>query len=307
MSVSRVAGTPDYTFSGADKNIPILFAGKCLEKFYAATMLTEIAQTDYVGEIRTKGDKVIIRTIPTVTIKDYVKNQKLDLEQPESPSVEFTVDYAKYFNFALDDIDIKQMDIAMLDVWSGDAAMQMKIAIERLVFQTIYASPDAANEGATAGKINANINLGTSGSPLLMTRTNILDLLVDMGTVLDEQNIPEVDRWCILPPWMVAMLKKSDLKDAALTGDAVSPIRNGRVGMVDRLTLYNSNLQYLSSGNTYVNFGHKSSLIFVSQLVKTEMYRPPDTFADAMKGLNVFGFKVIQPTAFGTAVVQKGV
>lgn len=305
MSVGRAAGTPDYTFDGANQNIPILFAGKCLEKFYASTMLSEIAHTDYVGEVKNKGDKVIIRTIPTVTIRDYVKNQKLELEQPESPSVEFTVDYAKYFNFALDDIDIKQMDIAMLDKWAGDAAQQMKLTIESHVFDTIYADGDSANEGLTAGKINANISLGTSGSPLTITKTNVIDLLVDVGTVLDEQNIPETDRWIILPPWMTAMLKKSDLKDASLTGDSVSPIRSGKVGQFDRLTIYNSNLLYTTGGNTYINFGHKSALIFLSQLTKTEMYRPQDTFADAMKGLNVYGFKVIQPTAFGTIVCKK--
>ena len=305
MAVGRVPGTPDYTYDGTNKNIPILFAGKTLEKFYASTMLSNIASTDYVGEVSQKGDKVIIRTVPTVTIKDYVKNQKLDLEQPESPSVEFTVDYAKYYNFALDDIDIKQMDMNMMDKWSGDAAQQLKIAIETHLFNTIYTLADTYNAGATAGKISQNINLGTAIAPVTLTKTNVLDYLIDFNQVLTEQNIPETDRWVILPAWAVSMIKKSDLKDASLTGDSSSTLRTGQIGSIDGLTIYKSNLTLKSASNYYVHFGHKSALVFVNQLTKTELYRPQDTFANAMKGLNVYGFDVIQPTAFGTAVFVK--
>jgi hypothetical protein len=119
MAIGRVAGHPDYTFDGTNKNIPVLFAGKTLEKLYDYTMLSEITNTDYVGEVKNVGDKVHVRTVPNIVIRDYVKGQALTLEHPESASVEFTVDKAKYFNFALDDIDMKQFDLAMMDKWAS--------------------------------------------------------------------------------------------------------------------------------------------------------------------------------------------
>ena len=309
MAIGRAVGYPDYTYAGDSKYIPILFAGKTLEKLYSATFLSEVSNIDYVGEVRNVGDKVHIRTVPDITIRDYVKNQSLTLEHPESTAIEFTIDYAKYFNLALDDIDIKQFDLNMMDKWSSDAAMQLKITIETAVLAAIYSQVHASNAGSTAGAVSSSINLGVTGTPLQLTKTNILDVLVDCGQVLDEQNVPETERWIVLPAWAIAMIKKSDLKDASLTGDQSSPLRNGRVGMIDRLTIYNSNLLATSSdgGNTVYNcvFGHKMALAFVSQLSKVEKYRPENGFADAIKGLTVYGFKVIQSVAMGHLYIYK--
>lgn len=309
MAVARVAGYPDFTFDGASKNIPLLFSGKCLEKLYENLILTNITHTDYVGEVQAKGDKVIIRTIPTMTIKEYEKGKKLELEHPESPNIEFTVDYADYFAFAMDDIDIKQFDIPMMDKYASDAAFQMKKTIETRVFATIYSQAHASNIGLTAGKLSSGLNFGAAGTPLTITKTNVLDVLVDIGQALDEQNVPETDRWIIIPPWMQSLIKKSELRDASITGDSVSPVRNGLIGRIDRLTLYNSNLLHHTAadgGCDYILWGHKMALAFVTQLSKVETYRPQDTFANAMKGLNVSGFKVIQEAALGYLYAKKG-
>lgn len=307
MSIEKAVGYPDYTFSGTNKNIPILFAGKTLEKFYASTMMSEITMTDYVGEVKNVGDKVYIRTVPNITISDYKKGSKLNLEHPESAAVEFTVDYAKYFNFALDDIDTKQFDIPMLNKWADDAAQQIKLTLETHVFSAIYPDASSYNRGLTAGYSSGNINLGVAGTPVQITKANILDKLVDMNLCLDELNIPETDRFCVLPPWAIALIKKSDLKDAAMTGDSTSVLRTGRIGRIDRFNIYSSNLLTKVVGDSawYAYFGHKSALAFVSQLTKVETYRPQDTFADAMKGLNVYGFKVLQPTAFGVLYAKQ--
>lgn len=308
MAIGRVAGHPDYTFDGLNKNIPILFSGKTLEKFYAAVMMSEITNTDYVGEVSQKGDKVIIRTEPDVTIKDYNKGQRLEIEHPESPSIEFTVDHAKYFNFAIDDIDTKQFDIKMVDKWAANAAIKMKIAIETEFFASIYASADAANIGLTAGKISGDLNFGAAGTPLALTKTNILEKLIDINLCLDEQNIPPDGRFVVLPSWAMAMLKKSDIKDASLTGDASSPLRTGRVGSIDNLNLYSSNLLATTTDTVkvwYAIYGQKMGMQFVSQLTKVESYRPQDSFSDAMKGLNVYGYGCLQPTALGYLYIKK--
>ncbi len=103
---------------------------------------------------------------------------------------------------------------------------------------------------------------------------------------------------------IAGMLKKSDLRNASITGDSVSPLRNGYIGNIDRFEIYISNLlSKVTSGDdagTYnIIFGQKKALVFVMQLTKNETYRPQNTFAEAMKGLAVYGFKVIQPTLMG--------
>jgi hypothetical protein len=308
MSVGRALGTPDYTSGGDNKFIPEIWSGKLLEKFYKATVYAEISNTEYEGEIKNVGDKVVIRTTPDITINTYVKGQKLVYERPESDSTELTIDYAKYFAFECDDIDAYQTDIALMDKWSDDAAQQLKISIESGIFTAIYDSASAYNKGITAGKESAGFNLGTSAAPVQITKANVIDYLVDCGTVLDETNRPDTDRWIVIPSWMAGMLKKSDLKDASMTGDGKSVLRNGKIGQLDRWTIYSSNNLYRVTDTVYcwyVMFGHISALTWAAQISKTEQLRAESTFADLIRGLTVYGFDVLQPESLGALYVRK--
>jgi len=105
--------------------IPEIWSGKLIEKFYNATVLSAIANTDYEGEIKNMGDTVHIRTKPTITIRAYQVNQDLLIERPSSNIVDLTIDYAFYFNEALDDVMEVQSDINMLSMWSDDAAIRL--------------------------------------------------------------------------------------------------------------------------------------------------------------------------------------
>jgi hypothetical protein len=179
-----------------------------IEKFYAATVLAAIANTDYEGEISKMGDKVKIRTKPTITIRDYTTDQQLVVDRPSSSTVEFTIDYAKYFNLVLDDVFELQSDMNLLSMWADDAGEQLKITIDTAVLGLLDAGVDSDNKGATAGTISGNIDLGATGAPAVLTPATVLNYIVDMGTVLDEQNIPETGRWLVIPPWAAGMIKK---------------------------------------------------------------------------------------------------
>lgn len=298
MAVDVAAGTPQYS----GNFIPEIWAGKLLVKFYAATVLAAISNTDYEGEIKNHGDKVIIRTTPTITIRDYNKNQTLTIERPESDPVELEIDKAKYFNFICDDIDAYQSDIKLMDDWSSDASQQMKITVDTGVLADIYNDPTATyNRGSTAGKISGAIDLGTTGAPKVVTSANILEVIVDCGTVLDEQNVPEESRWMVIPAWFAGMIKKSDLKDASLTGDGTSILRNGRIGGIDRFTLYSSNLLRTASDTGFTCYsvmaGQRHALSFASQMTKMETLRSESTFGNLVRGLNVYGYKVLKSDA----------
>ncbi|MBY6105020.1 hypothetical protein KUW19_00825 [Ferrimonas balearica] len=286
--------------------VPQIWAGKLIEKLYKATVFAEIANTDYEGEIKRHGDKVIIRTVPTLTIHDYVKGKGLTYEDPVSAHVELDIDQGKYFAFRVFKVDEMQSDLALMDQWAEDGAEQMRIAIDGDILGSVYADAAAANAGATAGVISGNINLGTSAAPVSVTKETVLDLLVDYGTILDEQNVPETGRYVVLPAWMCGMIKKSDLKDASLAGDGTSILRNGRLGMIDRFTLYCSNNLSVDTGKTNVIFGHKKALTFAAQITDMENIPNPTDFGRYVRSLNVYGFKVIDPNALGHSVVVKG-
>jgi len=313
MAVPRVTGYPDYGYGGpgqpGNAHIPVLFSGKLLERFYAKSVIANISTTDYVGELKNVGDTVTIRTLPDVTIKTYEKGKALEIEYPESPAIEFTVKKAKYFNFAMDDIDIKQSDLTWIDKLADNAAQQQKIVIDTEVFSSIYTKAHPANQGATAGVKSGAYNLGAVGSPVTLTPSNVLDYLIDCDSVLDEQNIPDENRWVVLPPLIMNLIKKSDLKNAMFAGDGKSfLLRGGFTGkQIGKLNIFESNLLYRSAtdGAYYIPFGYKGSLVFVSQIDKTERYRPQNTFADAMKGLIVYDFDVILPVGFGVLYAKK--
>jgi len=307
MPVPRETTYPDYGYGGpgtpGNAHIPILFSGKLLEKFYAKSTVANIATTDYIGDLKNVGDRVVIRTLPSVTIKDYKKGKTLELEYPESPAIEFTINRAKYFNFAMDDIDIKESDLSWLDKLADDAAQQIKIVIDTEVFSTIYSKADSANQGDTAGAKTGAYNLGKAGAPVTLTKDNILDYIVDCGSVLDEQDVPDDDRWIVLPPIVMGLINKSDLRNASFAGTGESIIlRGGFTGkMLDRFNVYVSNLLYKDTTDDayYIPFGRKSCLVYIAQISKTERYRPQNTFAEAMKGLIVYDFDIIMPKAFG--------
>jgi hypothetical protein len=298
--------------------IPEIWSGKLVEKFYSSTVLAAIANTDYEGEIKNQGDRVRIRTKPTITIKDYRADGTLELERPEGNDMTLFIDKGKYFNTILDDVMEVQSDLNALSMWSDDAAQQLKITIDTDVLASLLGGMDALNRGAAAGKITGGINLGTTGAPLVSVprsptagQVEILDILLRLGQVLDEQNIPEEGRWVILPVWAVAQLKFSDLRQAYLTGDSISPMRNGRIGMIDRFTVYSSNLLPagtaggLSAGQFAVYAGHAHGLTFASQVSKVETLRSEMTFGTIMRGLQVYGHRVVDGTALAQAILVK--
>jgi hypothetical protein len=358
-----VTGSP---YLGVNQNpaysgifIPIIWSGKFVEKFYDATVLGAIASTDYEGEIRNFGDTVNIRTHPTITISAYAVNQALTVQRPSSNLVTLSINQGAYFNTVLDDVMEIQADVDLLSNWADNASEQMKVYVDTavLTIDSIGNLVSSVNMGTSAGRLSGSVNLGysantvtaagpTAGVPLFLAAVaqgtgaggsgpnarSVINFIVDCGLVLDEQRCPETGRWICLPAWAAAMIKRSAFQQAYLTGDAVSIARNGRLGMIDRFTVYVSNLLPIGNasnqqalGSTYpelasinnppgtgglaageyaVYFGHALGLTFASQMTKVETLRSESTFGTLMRGLQVWGFQVINPTLVGYAVVK---
>jgi hypothetical protein len=304
MAYPVAPGEPSY--SGT--YIPEIWSSKLLVKFYEGTVLTSVTNTAYEGEIRNHGDTVKIRDKPTVTIRDYAKGQNLQVEQPIPTVTELLIDKGKYFSFECKHLDKKQADINFVNSWSEDASEQMKITIERDLFANVYSDVAAANKGLTAGAISGSYNMGVAGTPLLVTKENVIDYLVDARSVLAEQNVPETDCFAIIPVWMANLIKKSDLKDASLSGDPKSTLRTGMIGMIDGMTVYRSNLLDTVSGDSawHAMVGHISAVTFATQLVENETLKNPFDFGDLHRGLQVYGYKTLKPESLVDLYAAKG-
>lgn len=289
------------------KFIPEIWSGKLQAKYYKTTLFSEITNNDWEGEIKGQGDKVIIRTVPTITIRDYQKGMNLTNEVPTSTPVELVIDKGKYFSFVLDDVDAIQADVRLMDMFTNDATEQMRIVMDADVFDGVKALAATANQGNTAGLISADLDLGSDTTPRAVTKLNVLDFLLDLGQVLDEQNVPETGRWVVIPSWMANMLKNSELRQAYLTGDGASTLRTGKIGMVDRFMVYvSNNLPKTLDGDSYIFAGTRDAISFASQMTNVETLRAQSTFGNIVRGLNVYGYDVIKPEALAIGIVTKG-
>lgn len=311
------SANPNPAYSGTF--IPELWSPRILQKFYDACVLAAICNKDYEGEFKKYGDKVIIRQRPTLTIRDYETNGPLVTERPAANVIEMLIDKGKYFNVSLDDVMRVQSDIDMLNLWTEDAAEQLKIKIDTEVLAALPAAIPAANQGATAGRLSGMFNLGVAGTPLKIQPYNALgagevrphQAIIDLSTVLNEQNCPQTGRWCIVPPWVGGALRKSEISKADEMGDDQSIARNGRIGMLAGFTIYESNLLPKAAeagapgGNAWwMLAGHSNGFSFASQLSEIETMRSEASFATLMRGLQVYGYKVTIPTLIAGAYVR---
>jgi len=295
--------------SHSGTSIPVKYALALLVEFYRATVFGAIATTEFEKYVSDSGDTVRIRTLPTINAKDYVKGQKLEYEDPEPGYVDLLINKGKYWAISENDVDLQQFDQDLATKWAEHASVALKVAVDYSVLSSVYSDAHASNKGTTAGAISGGFDLGASGDPHGLTTDNIVGWIVDCGTVLDEQNVPDEDRWFLLPSWACGLIKQSELKDASLAGDGTSMLRNGRIGMIDRFHIYRTNNLATATDTVQVTntmFGHKSAIAFASQMKKVETVRNPDDFGVLVRMLQVFGHKTIKSEALGHGYVKKG-
>ena len=311
--------------------IPTVWSAKLNAKFYASTVFSEISNTNWQGDISGMGDKVIIHTAPTITVSNYTAGGSLTYQVPTPNTLEMVIDKAKAFAFQINDVLEYQAKPNLLDMFSADAGEQMKITIDsNVLYNTIFQAA-AANQGANAGLKSGSYSLGTAAAPVVVNATsgdanNILTKILQMASVLDEQSVPENERFLLLDPATRALLMNTNLAQAQFMGDSSSMVRNGKIGTIDRFTTYVTNqLPFANAGGTnwvsgygdetsipaaanaakrrVIVAGHKSAITFASQITKMETVRNPNDFGDFIRSLNVYGFKVVKPESLCVAII----
>lgn len=276
--------------------IPEVWSARLLANLHKSHVYGQagVINRDYEGEITDVGDTVRINAIGPVTISTYTKNS--NMSSPETltdAQTALTISQAKYFNFQIDDVDKAQQKPKVMDAAMGEAAYALSDTSDQYI-ATLYSDVATANA------------VGTDGVPIVPTSVTAYEYLVDLGVLLDENNVPSEGRWCIIPPWFHGRLLKDDRFVAAGTPTTDSTLRNGMVGQAAGFAVYKSNNVPNTSGTLYkILAGHPMAWSFVEQVRKIEGYRPELRFADAVKGLHLYGAKVVRPNALALLTASK--
>lgn len=266
---------------------------KALEKFHIFGS-PAVCNREYEGEIRDKGDSVKINSVGDITIKDYTKNTDIDgAEELNDAGQMLSITEGKYFNFAVDDVDKVQANANVMAEAMSRAGYGLRDKVD------IYLSSHHVHVPA------ANL-VGSDAVPIVATKDNFYDYLVDLKVKLTEANIPEEGRFAIVPAWCEGLLLKDNRFVAVGSSTSDNVIRNGKIGRAAGMDIYVSNNAPNNAGTQYkVIAGHPMALTFAEQIVKVEAYRPEARFADAVKGLHVYGSKLVRPYAWAVGTFNK--
>lgn len=253
-----------------------------------------VVNRDYEGEIRQMGDTVRINSIGPVTIGTYTKNTNIgDPETLTDAQTVLTIDQAKYFNFQVDDIDRAQQNPKVMDQAMQEAAYGLRDVADQYIagFYT----------GVAAGN-----TIGDDTTPIVPTKTDAYEYLVDLGVKLTDAKVPMEGRWVVVPPWFYGLLLKDDRFIDASKAGTTAGLRNGEVGKAAGFAVLQSHNVPNTTGTKYkIIAGHPMAISYAEQINKVEAYRPEKRFADAVKGLHLYGAKLVRPEAIAVMTANK--
>lgn len=278
--------------------IPTIWSARLLVNLQKALVYgqTGVVNRDYEGEIQGVGSSVKINAIGAVTVGTYIKNTDIDPAETLSDATQtLTIDQQRYFNFQIDDIDRAQQKPKVMDAAMREAAYALANAADQYI-ASLYTGIDSGNRIGWTG--TPKTDLDTAGKPY--------EYLVDLGVLLDEDNVPQAGRFVIVPPWFHGLLLQ-DAKFVATGGsNAEATLRNGIVGEAAGFTILKSNNVPNTTGTEYrIIAGHPMAWSFAEQINSVEAYRPEARFADAMKGLHVYGAKIVRPTCLAVLTANR--
>lgn len=260
--------------------IPAVWSARLLEHIQTKAVLTQdgVVNRSYEGEIRNVGDRVYIHDVDNIQVFEYQKGQDLASRQAlDARRKELVIDKAFAFNFAVDDIVYYQSKPKFMDRAMEKAGSELRLKAEKEVAKlAIYAGPDIEIRGITDPE-------------------EAYSAIVEARKALVKNNAPEGNWWLAVSPEFYALLLKSEKFVDASKAGTTEGLRNGVVGKVAGFTVLETNNLLEDENGVHMMAGTPYSIAFAEQITKIEAYRPENTFADAVKGLYVFGCAVLYP------------
>ena len=305
---------------------PEIFSQKVLKFFRRASVVEDITNTDYAGEIENFGDTVRIIKEPTVTVSSYTRGSVVNAQDLADDQITMVVDNANAFAFKIDDIEERHSHVNFEALATSSGAFALKRKYDANVLQAM--SDGAGLAGAddaslSGGLTTTNSALGTASAPINVETDDAgINLMLLMARTLDDQSVPEENRWFVAPPIFYEKMFQAGNKiaEVQVTGDASSPLRNGLAipGTLAGFRCYKSTALNSTAGTDQVTLsgvatdasenvilaGHMSSTSTASHIAKTEVVRSTESVSDVIRGLHVFGQKVLRQEAIVRGVVD---
>lgn len=278
-----------------DNFIPQIWSARLLENLNKSHVFVGLCNKDYEGEIKGYGDQVKINSIGRVTIGDYKKNT--DINDPEVLTDEqriLLINQGKYFNFQIDDVDKAQQNPKVMNAAMKEASYALADVSDQYV-ASFYTEAAEAN------------CIGSDEAPTTFAAaTDAYNALVRMSVKLDEANVTKGGRWIVVPAWYHALLLLDNRFVQAGTSVADGVLRNGEVGRAAGFNIFvSNNVAVTGESNFKIMAGYEQTMSFAEQIVEVEAYRPEKRFSDAVKGLHVYGAKVVRPETLAVLTVQR--
>ena len=309
---------------------PEIFSQKVLKFFRRASVAEDITNTDYTGEIENFGDTVNIMKEPTLTVTAYQRGSVINPQDLADDQITLVVDKANAFAFKIDDIEERHSHVNFEALATSSGAYSLKRKFDANILQNLS---DAAGIGASAVSgttlttTAAAGDIGTANAPInVETDDNGINMMLAMARLLDDQSVPEENRWFVAPPifYQKAFQAGNKIAEVNITGDGTSPLRNGlamvgtlagfrcykstalnSTGGVDQVTLTDASATLATDASeNIVLAGHISAMATASHIAKTEVVRSTESFSDVIRGLHVFGRKVLRQEAIVRGVID---
>jgi len=305
---------------------PQIFSQKVLKFFRRASVAEDITNTDYTGEIENFGDTVNIIKEPTITVSSYSRGSVVNTQDLADDQITLTVDQANAFAFKIDDIEERHSHVNFEALATSSGAFSLKRKYDANVLQSL------ANGAGIAGADDASVSggltttestLGTASAPINVEADDAgINLMLLMARLMDDQSVPEENRWFVAPPIFYEKMFQAGNKiaEVQVTGDATSNLRNGLAtpGTLAGFRCYKSTALNSTAGTDQVTLsglatdgtenlvmaGHISAAATASHIAKTEVVRSTESFSDVVRGLHVFGRKVLRPEALVRGVID---
>tara|TARA_B100000214_G_C23972764_1_gene631077 strand:+ start:4101 stop:5168 length:1068 start_codon:yes stop_codon:yes gene_type:complete len=330
---------------------PVIYSQKVQKAFRKSSVVEDITNTDYMGEIANFGDSVKIIKEPEISVNTYARGTQIQTQDLEDSEFSLNIDQANYFSFKMDDIETAHSHVNFMDLATDRAGYKLRDTFDADVLAymagyvknadgtysvnsttngTVATTGAGTDELLAANKLDApdfggSTTAGTSGHSISLSTTTSgdtiatpLDILNRMARLMDVNNVDTADRWFVADPVFYELLMSENSKfvsaDFNLSmGDGI--LRNGRVGdgLIRGFRVYNSNnLPFVGTGpatraatnnSNYgiIIAGHNSAAATAQQIDKTETYRDPDSFADIVRGMQLYGRKILRSESIVTA------
>lgn len=260
--------------------IPVIFAATLLQELKNELVFGKVATQKHSGTIKEKGDRIKLKGYGGVTINDYDPDGTLSYEKPKAAAMFLDIDQAKDYAVELPDITELQSDPAARAHYASEAAYGLAEQVDAYI-AALYGS---SAKGTYVAKLTG------------ITTATVTSYIGDLWTALKKVNVKK--KWCIIPPWVALKLLLAGIIHAE---DLKGELTNGFLGRVLQFDMYISNnctaLTPVTAGydRNIIMAGSYQSIAFADQMTESESLRAIDTFSDLIRGLHVWGARVVKP------------